>query len=94
VITFWQRYSVRPMHVFGGAGLMMGVIGLLIALYLGISRLLFGTGLTDRPLFLVAFFLMVIGIQFVAIGILADILLKIYYGQNGRKNYLVETVIK
>lgn len=94
VITFWQRYSVRPMHVFGGAGLVMGVIGFLIALYLGISRLFFDTELTDRPLFLVAFFLIVIGIQFVAIGILADILLKVYYGQNGRKNYLAETVIK
>lgn len=94
VITFWQRYSVRPMHVFGGAGLVMGVIGFLIALYLGVSRLFFGTELTDRPLFLVAFFLMVLGIQFVAIGILADILLKIYYGQNGRKNYLTEVVIK
>ena len=82
------------MHVFGGAGLVMGVIGFLIALYLGISRLFFDTGLTERPLFLVAFFLMVLGIQFVAIGILADILLKIYYGQNGRKNYLTEAVIK
>jgi len=93
VITFWQRYSVRPMHVFGGTGLVMGVIGFLIALYLGVSRLFFGTELTDRPLFLVAFFLMVLGIQFVAIGILADILLKIYYGQNDRRNYLIEAVI-
>lgn len=94
VITFWQRYSVRPMHVFGGAGLVMGIIGLLIALYLGVSRFLFNTGLTDRPLFLVAFFLVVLGVQFVAIGILADILLKIYYGQNERRNYLIEAVIK
>ncbi len=93
VITFWQRYSVRPMHVFGGAGLIIGFLGLVIALYLGISRLFFGTELVDRPLFIVAFFLMVFGVQLIAIGILADILLKIYYGQNERRNYLVEKVI-
>lgn len=93
VITFWQRYSVRPMHVFGGAGLIIGFLGLVTALYLGISRLFFGVELINRPLFIVAFFLMVFGVQLIAIGILADILLKIYYGQNERRNYLVEKVI-
>ncbi len=94
VITFWQRYSVRPMHVFGGAGLVMSGVGLALALYLGFSRLFLGTGLTDRPLFLVALVLLVVGVQFVALGILADILLKVYHGQNGRKPYLSETVLK
>jgi glycosyltransferase involved in cell wall biosynthesis len=93
VITFWQRYSVRPMHVFGGAGFVLGSVGFVVALYLGVSRLFFGTELVDRPLFIVAFFLLVLGVQFVAIGILADIMLKVYYGQNKRRNYLVEKVI-
>lgn len=94
VITFWQKYSARPMHVFGGLGLVMGGIGLAIALYLGISRLLFGSGLTDRPLFLVGLVLFVVGVQFIGLGIIADILLKIYHGQNQRKPYLVEKVIE
>ncbi len=94
VITFWQRYSVRPMHVFGGAGLVMSGIGLALALYLGISRLFLQTELTDRPLFLVALVLLVVGVQFLALGIIADILLKVYYGQNGRKPYLRETVLE
>lgn len=92
VIAFWQKYSFRPMHIFGGSGLIIGGIGFLIALYLGISRILFGTELTDRPLFLVALVLLIVGIQFVALGIIADILLRIYYGQNNRKTYLVETL--
>ncbi|MFA6363346.1 glycosyltransferase family 2 protein [Methanoregula sp.] len=93
VIAFWQKYSVRPMHIFGGSGLIIGGIGLLLSLYLGLSRILFGTGLTDRPLFLVALVLLVVGIQFVALGIIADILLRIYYGQNERKNYLIDEII-
>jgi glycosyltransferase involved in cell wall biosynthesis len=93
VIAFWQKYSVRPMHIFGGAGLIIGGIGFIIAFYLGLSRIIFGTGLTDRPLFLVALVLLVVGVQFVALGIIADILLRIYYGQNVRKNYLIDVMV-
>lgn len=94
VITFWQKYSARPMHIFGGLGLTMGVLGLGIVLYLGISRLVLKTGLTDRPLFLVGLVLLVVGVQFIALGIIADILLKVYHGQNERKTYLVEKVLE
>jgi len=90
LIAFWQKYSVRPMHIFGGAGLVIGGIGFLLSLYLGLSRVLFGTGLTDRPLFLVALVLLVVGIQFVALGIIADILLRIYYGLDGKTSYLID----
>ena len=93
VIAFWQKYSVRPMHIFGGAGLIIGGIGFIIAFYLGVSRIIFGTGLTDRPLFLVALVLLVLGVQFIALGIIADILLRIYYGQNVRKNYLIDETV-
>ncbi|MDD4254480.1 MAG: glycosyltransferase family 2 protein [Methanofollis sp.] len=93
VITFWQRYSVRPMHVFGGAGIVLGTLGLIITGYLIIMRLFFGFGLLERPLFLAGMILLILGVQFVAIGILADILLKIYYGQNQRKNYLLEKIV-
>lgn len=89
VVTFWERYSVRPIHIFGGAGLVFGFVGFAISMYLGVMRLVYGVGLSDRPLFLVGIFLIIVGVQFLATGILADILLKIYYGQNGRKNYLI-----
>jgi hypothetical protein len=94
VITFWQRYSARPMHVFGGAGLVMGTMGILISLYLGIERLFLGVSLSNRPLFLVALVLLIVGVQFIALGIIADILVRIYYGQNHRRSYLVDKVIE
>jgi len=94
VITFWQKYSARPMHIFGGLGLVIGGLGFFIVLYLGMSRLIRGTGLTDRPLFLVGLVLLVVGIEFIALGIIADILLKVYHGQGGRKTYLVEKVVE
>lgn len=94
VITFWQRYSVRPIHIFGSIGIVLGFLGGIVALYLGILRLFFGGGLSDRPLFTASIMLLVIGVQFLTMGILADIMVKVYYGQNGRRNYLVERIIE
>ncbi len=93
VITFWQKYSVRPIHVFGGLGLVLGLSGGLLSVYMGIERLFFNEGLSDRPLFLLSILMIIIGVQFVVSGISADIMLKVYYGQNGRKNYLIEKVV-
>jgi glycosyltransferase involved in cell wall biosynthesis len=93
VVTFWQRFSARPIHVFGGLGLALSVVGGVVSLYLVILRLFFGMGLADRPLFLVSIFMIIVGVQFVVTGVLADIMLKVYYGQKERKNYLVEVVV-
>ena len=93
VISFWQKYSVRPIHMFGGLGLLLSVSGSLLGGYMGIERVFFGRGLSDRPLFLLAVLMVIIGVQFVVSGILADIMIKVYYGQNERKNYLIERVV-
>ncbi len=94
VIAFWQKYSARPMHIFGGFGFILGITGFFICLYLIFERLFFNMGLTERPLFLVGILLLVVGMQFIALGILADILLKIYHGQNERKPYRVDKILK
>ena len=48
----------------------------------------------EKPNFLEAVLEDVVGIQFIVSGVLADIMLKVYYGQNSRKNYLIEKVIE
>jgi glycosyltransferase involved in cell wall biosynthesis len=92
VVSFWQRYSARPMHIFGVSGLIIGFFGLLITGYLIVEKILFNTGLSDRPLFLLGILLIIVGVQFIASGLLADIMLKVYYGQAGRKIYLINKV--
>lgn len=94
VVIFWQKYSARPIHVFGGLGLLLSVVGGVASLSMVISRLFFGMSLADRPLFLVSIFMIIVGVQFVVTGVLADIMLKVYYGLNERKHYLVEVVIE
>jgi glycosyltransferase involved in cell wall biosynthesis len=94
VVTFWQKYSLRPIHIFGSMGILLGFFGGIVSLYIVILRAFYGIGITERPLFTVSIMSIVIGVQFFTIGILADILVKIYYSQNDRKNYLVERIIE
>jgi glycosyltransferase involved in cell wall biosynthesis len=94
VVTFWQRFSARPIHIFGGLGLLLCVIGLVVSSYLVIQRLFFGMSLAERPLFIVSIFMVIVGVQFVVTGVLADIMLKVYYGLKERKQYLVDVVVE
>jgi len=94
LVTFWRRYSLRPVHVFGGLGLLFAVSGVGLGLYLVVARLVFGVGLADRPLLLLAILLAIMGIQFIVFGVLADIMIRVYYGQSDRRNYTIETVIE
>jgi glycosyltransferase involved in cell wall biosynthesis len=93
VVAFWQRYSFRPVHIFGIFGAILAAVGGIVATYLIGEKLIFGAQLADRPLFISSILMAIMGVQFITTGILADIMVKIYYGQNGRKNYLVERVV-
>lgn len=65
------RYSHRPLHLFGLLGFVLGFIGLIINLYLSI-RWFFGEWLTNRPLLLLGMLLLIVGVQFVFFGLLAE----------------------
>ncbi len=94
VVTFWKKYAYRPIHVMGGSGIVIGLAGLLIFLYLTFERLFFNVPLSDRPLFIVSVLFIIVGVQFIVFGILADIMLKMYYGTNGRRTYLIHRIVE
>lgn len=71
-VTFMGRYRHRPLHLFGGVGLLMGAVGFIILLYL--TMLWFwGHGIGQRPLLTLGVLLLVVGIQFVSLGLLSEL---------------------
>lgn len=72
-ITFLGRYRHRPMHLFGGLGLVMLMVGLLISAYLSVLRFL-GEGIGQRPLLLLGVLLILVGIQFLTFGLLSEMI--------------------
>ncbi len=93
-IKFWIQYHARPIHLIGGIGLLSFSIGTLLGLYLAIMRLFFHMPLADRPLLLLAILLVVLGVQFITFGFLAEIVIRVYYNATERRIYEVEEIIE
>jgi glycosyltransferase involved in cell wall biosynthesis len=92
-VYFMLGFFGRPMHLFGGVGLASGALGLGIGLYLSALKLFAGRDIGDRPLLLLAVLLIMIGVQFLAMGLLGEIVVRTYYESQGKPPYYVRTVL-
>jgi glycosyltransferase involved in cell wall biosynthesis len=95
-VTFMGRYRYRPLHLFGGIGLLMGAIGLVILTYL--TMLWFwGHGIGTRPLLTLGVLLMVVGIQFVSLGLISELVTSQHeerISEQERTGRMVEDVLR
>ena len=66
------RFATRPLHVFGGAGLIFGALGFAILCYLTGIWMIGAGPIGDRPLLLLGMLLVMTAIQFVTIGLLGE----------------------
>jgi dolichol-phosphate mannosyltransferase len=71
-VTFMSRYRHRPLHLFGGLGLLLSSIGGVILVYLTVVKLT-GEAIGRRPLLLLGVLLVVVGIQFLSLGLLSEL---------------------
>lgn len=86
LMKFMLRYLHRPLHFFGGAGLWMLPPGLLICAYMTALKLL-GESIGGRPLLLLGVMLVLMGAQLVGLGLLGEILIRVYHEPEGREQY-------
>jgi glycosyltransferase involved in cell wall biosynthesis len=87
-IVFMGRYRYRPLHLFGGVGLIASLAGVAILGYLTIDKI-GGAGIGGRPLLLLGVLLVVVGIQFLSLGLIGEMLTsqheeKVQAGGTGR----------
>ena len=92
-VKFLLRFRSRPLHFFGIPGLALGSVGGILLAYLIIGRVFFDMGLSDRPLLLFAFMLLVIGLQFVLFGLIGEMQTRIYYESQNKPIYYVRNTI-
>ena len=88
-VRFMQSYLVRPMQVFGLAGFASGAFGILICFWLAIEKVLFGEDIGSRPLLLLGVLLIVVGVQLVSLGLVADVLSRTYHESQRKPPYYV-----
>jgi glycosyltransferase involved in cell wall biosynthesis len=102
-ILFLRKYMDRPMHFFGMIGIPMGAIGGLMMLYLiflkvwaGLSGGLEGfhaMQIGERPLLILSVLLIILGVQFIVMGLLAEFIARTYYETQGKTTYFVKEVL-
>jgi glycosyltransferase involved in cell wall biosynthesis len=69
------KYGRRPAHLFGGLGIVSSLIGFLALAYLTIVKVFGGEAIGDRPLMMLGILLVILGVQLISIGLIAEIVL-------------------
>jgi len=92
-VKFLLSYATRPIQVFGLLGFASGSVGFLIALVMTIQRQFFGVPLADRPLLFLAILLIFVGIQFISLGLIAELQARTYHESQQKPVYYVREVL-
>jgi dolichol-phosphate mannosyltransferase len=72
-VSFIGRYRYRPLHMFGGLGLVLGTVGFGVLVYLTIVKLN-GHAIGQRPLLILGVLLVVVGLQFFSLGLISELI--------------------
>ena len=95
LLIFYQtRYASRPTHLFGSLGLIFVFVGLAIGGYLTFIKYSYGEAIADRPLLILAVFLVLSGIQLVILGIITDVMVKINNNGKNNNHYKIREIVE
>jgi glycosyltransferase involved in cell wall biosynthesis len=89
-VKFLSGYSTAPIQVFGLIGIILGGLGGFWTFILVLEKILLGRELGNRPALLLAVLLVVVGVQFVSIGLLGEMLARTYHESQGKPIYVIK----
>ena len=92
-LHFLLNYATRPIHIFGGMGIASLGLGFLTGLYLTWEKLVLGQNIGSRPLLLLGVLLMILGVQFISMGFLGELIVRTYYESQNKPIYAVREVL-
>jgi glycosyltransferase involved in cell wall biosynthesis len=93
-VKFLLSYSTRPLQMFGMIGLGVGALGGVILAYLAYIRLFTPQGIGDRPLLLLGVLLAFTGVQFITIGLLAELQARTYHESQDKAIYVIRDILE
>ena len=93
-VHFLLRFRARPIHYFGWPGFLSFITGTAICLYLTALKLFYGQNLGDRPLLILGILLIFTGVQFLTIGLVAELLTRIYYESTKKTTYVIDSKLE
>jgi glycosyltransferase involved in cell wall biosynthesis len=92
-VKFLQSFSTKPIQFFGPVGVISGLFGFLISLYLASDKLFFGRDIGGRPLLLLGALLIIVGIQLIGMGLLGEMLVRVYHESQRKPIYVIKKIL-
>jgi glycosyltransferase involved in cell wall biosynthesis len=92
LMVFFKKYLQRPMHFFGGMGILTLGIGVLINLYMLVLKIS-GHDIWGKPLLLLGILLVMGGIQFITTGIIAELQMRTYFESQHKTPYRIKRIL-
>ena len=91
-VRFLSGFSTRPIQLFGLLGALFTIAGFGLVAWLGFERIVLRTPLGGRPIVLLALLLGIVGVQFVSIGLLGEILMRTYHESQEKPIFRVREI--
>jgi len=92
-VKFLQSFSTKPLQFFGPIGLLSGMLGFLISIYLTLEKIFSGKDIGGRPLLLLGALLIIVGIQFIGMGLLGEMMVRVYHETQKKPIYVIKKVL-
>ena len=93
-IWFFQRFQTKPIYVFGTAGAFSIFTGLILCVVVLYQKYFLDVFVHRNPLFLIAIFSLVVAVQFLFMGIIAEVLMRTYFESQGQRPYSIREEIQ
>jgi len=93
LVKFLNEYINKPLYMFGGVGFLLLTLGLFSLFYLIFIKLFFEEPIGRRPLLILSVLLILAGVQLICTGLLAELLVRIYYRTKDTKPYVIQEKI-
>lgn len=91
-VKFINSYGTKPAYVFGTVGLFSNILGVFLLATVGYDKLFQGVYVHRNPLFMIASFLILLGIQFLLMGLIAELLVRTYFETQQKTTYEIKKV--
>ena len=92
-VKFLGTFSTKPIYMFGGLGFLSIFLGILASVVTLIQKFVYGVWVHRNPMIFISIFFLLVGSQFVLMGLLAEIMIRIYHESQNRPTYWIRELV-
>ena len=92
-VKFLSSWADKPIYLFGGTGMALSGVSLLVLLFLAVRRIFWGVSVMASPLFMMAIMVLILGFQSILMGLIAELLARTYHESQGKTVYHIREKI-